>query len=474
MATRTRPMHREVIGNSTTNPRSGSQHAQTLEPRWLWSYAQAAALTCIAEKAADGIYYVINDPERRAKRIAAAYADLYFKSAEKSKGKLQLYWPGLAAFVVKDIVEAYRYSRDEVLSGGWRNWDAAKIGSQVFTGSMPYDYALQVYAALAKGNLWLFMDIYPWLWFVLEYGLNNDGSLNEERLNSHVGERNADTFQPQAKDTLQHLPFSASWSQTVMSMMSTDALWAEASKIASPPPSALSGMGPGMDMGINPTTVPHGMAHRYLRQNMKRYAGDYHLPQSEYWGKFSEALYVMESERTELTRVTSDTAAIATQQRIARFTVTPEIRAAYGVLIKEFKAGTKKVMFEQQQAELVEIAKQEQLQVLQPLIYQDRVLINVMDLNHKMSRFWGSWLSPKYAVVYSAQPKTDDPKLQTVFDPSTGVIDRAWTGATKSLPKPVDRMEYVNQIAEDYNGLMQNNRAYMEAELQKIRAWRNA
>jgi hypothetical protein len=122
----------------------------------------------------------------------------------------------------------------------------------------------------------------------------------------------------------------------------------------------------------------------------------------------------------------------------------------------------------------VEIAKQEQVRVLQPLIYEDPKLIEVMDQNHQLSRRWGSWLSPKYAVVYSAQPKTDDPKLQTVFDPSNGVVDRMWTGGKKSLPNPDDRMEYVNQIAKDYNDLMSRDRAYMDGELRKIRGWLNA
>jgi len=46
--------------------------------------------------------------------------DLYFKSAEKSQGEIQFYWVALAAFVVKDIVHAYEYTRDRVLSGAWR------------------------------------------------------------------------------------------------------------------------------------------------------------------------------------------------------------------------------------------------------------------------------------------------------------------------------------------------------------------
>lgn len=54
---------------------------------------------------------------------------------------------------------------------------------------------MRVYAALAKVNLWLFQDIYPWLWYVLEYGLNDDGSFNGDRLEARVGQRDASSLQ---------------------------------------------------------------------------------------------------------------------------------------------------------------------------------------------------------------------------------------------------------------------------------------
>ena len=83
----------EVVGTCQTNPRQASQHQQNVEARHLWSYAQEEALVAVSEMGKDKCWHLIDDPERRAKRIAARYADLYFKSAEKSRGKLQLYWP---------------------------------------------------------------------------------------------------------------------------------------------------------------------------------------------------------------------------------------------------------------------------------------------------------------------------------------------------------------------------------------------
>jgi len=98
----------EVLGTCETNTTPDSQHTAKVEYHHLWSYAQQAALIAVSENnGPDGCYRLITDPERRAKRIAGHYAELYFKSAEKSANKIQFRWPALAAFVVKDIGSSY-------------------------------------------------------------------------------------------------------------------------------------------------------------------------------------------------------------------------------------------------------------------------------------------------------------------------------------------------------------------------------
>lgn len=462
----------EVLGTCQTNSRPDSQHKQKVEPRHLWSYAQEEALVAVSEKSGDGCWRLIQDPERRAKRIAARYADLYFSSGEKSRGKLQLYWPALAAFVVKDIVEAFRYSREQVLNAGWRNVlrtsGASSVTSSVISDASPYEHALRVYVALAKGNLWLFQDIYPWLWYVLEYGLNKDGTLNEDVLRSDVGQRNAATFQSQSLKALQELPFSPNWLGRLKARMAGDPVYADASNHFKTPP-----IWSGMDGGYGAHETNAVMAHTHVRQNIQKHDGGYHLPTSSYWGKFKEAYYVLEEERRELSRVANDAAATSRLQSMARFMPTPEIRNAYEVFAKEHKAGTKADQFKHQKNELLEIAKQEQLNVLQPLIYEDQALGKTMGLNHTISRYSGGGLSPKYAVIYSAKPHTDNPSLQTVFDEPGGAWDYV-TGPKQSLPNPEDRMKYVSRIADDFNRLMNEDRSYMEKELRVIRGWLNA
>jgi hypothetical protein len=460
----------EVLGTCTTNPRVGSRFKQKVEARHLWSFAQEEALVALSEQSGDKCWRLISDPERRAKRIAARYADLYFKSSEKSQGKLQLYWPALAAFVVKDIVEAYRYSREAVLKGGWENAartsGLSSLGSEVISGASPYEHCMRVYAALAKGNLWLFQDIYPWLWYVLEYGLNNDGTLNSDVLQSDVGARNTASLQDQSKKAIEELPFNVNWLSRCKSRMATDPVFTEASKCFETQPAW-----GGMDGGYGQHEANAAMAHRYVKQHIKQQDNGYHLPTAGYWTGFNEAYYVMEESRKELGRVANDAAATGRLQKISKFAVTDSVKKTYTILIKEHAASDSD-RFSLQKDELNEIARQEQLNVLQPLIYDDSQLIQTMNLNHDISRRFPS-ISPRYAVVYSARPSASDSNLKTVFDEPKGLWDQT-TGAKASLPNPNDRMKYVSEIAKDFNRLMANDRSYMDGELQKIRGWLSA
>lgn len=461
----------EVIGSTTTNPTPNSQHPQTVDAKYLWSFAQEEALVALSEQGADKRWRLITDPERRARRIAARYADLYFSSSSKSGGKLQLYWPALAAFVVKDIVEAYRYSREQVLEGGWANaarTSAIPTAIADMMGASPYEHSLRVYAALAKGNLWLFQDIYPWLWYVLEYGLNDDGTFNGARMQAHVDQRNASTLQQQSAAALKNLPFGAAWMGQLKSRIAGDPVYAKARTCFDETP-----VWGAEDGGYGQHLAEAMQAHRYVRQHVKEYDAGYRFPPSTYWPRFDEAFYVMEEERKELGRVAGDGNAIAALERVAQFKVTPQIQRTYQILAQEYAATSEDGRFSLQQKELVQIAQQEQLNILQPLIYDDAKLGDTMKTNHRFSRITGGLISPHYAVVYSASPTTGDASLTTVFDQPKGFWD--WmTGMNATLPNADDRMAFVANIARDFNRLMGKKRNYMEGELQKIRGWLNA
>jgi hypothetical protein len=462
----------EVLGTCMTNTTSDSQHDAQVEYRHLWSYAQQAALIAVSDKnQLDGCYHLITDPERRAKRIAGHYAYLYFESAKRSGKKLQFYWPALAAFVVKDIVEAYRFAREDVLQRDWkdlasvaRNSAVADLGSLMMTDDSPYQHALRTYSALAKGNLWLFMDIYPWLWFFLEYGINPDGSLNRKRLAACLPERNWNTFQKASKEAVDELPFGSKWMGRLATRLGNDTVYKKARECFDALPTWSS------ESGYGQHAVLAYRAHSYCRLHVKENDNGYRTPLSGYWGKFKEAFYVMESEHIELGRMAKDTGALAAVNKLRVFSVTSAISRTYQYLIEEYTVESSSQKKTRQQKELVAVAEQEQLNVLQPLIYNDPLLKTTMDINHRFSRLTNGWLSPKFKVIYSAAAVNDDPTLESVFDAPQSMVER-FSMHTQSLPNATDRMKFVEKIAGDFDSLMKTRRVYMEEELRKITKW---
>lgn len=465
----------EVLGTCTTNTTVGSRHDAKVEYNHLWSYAQQAALIAVSEKNnLDGCYHLITDPERRAKRIAAHYATLCFESAKKSNMKLQFYWPALAAFVVKDIVEAYRFAREEVLHREWKNFASvarnsvlADLGSLAMTNDSPYQHALRTYCALAKGNLWLFMDIYPWLWFFLEYGINPDGSLNRTRLASCLPERQWNTFQKASREAVEELPFGQNWMNRLAKHLEGDVVYKKARSFFDIPPDWSNSGGYGR------YTASAYSAHQYCRLHVQGYDNGYRTPLSSYWGKFKQAYYVMESEHVELKRMTEDSLALETILKLRSFATTPAISTSYQHLINEYLATGGLEKAELQRKELVAIAEQEQLNVLQPLIYDDPLLKETMDVNHRFSRLTNGWLSPQFKVIYSAKATCDNPELETVFDAPASVVEQ-FMGKRKSLSNGKDRMKFVTQIATDFNRLMATKRPYIDMELRKVAQWVSA
>lgn len=461
----------EVIGNCKTNTTQKSQHCATVEYSHLWSYAQEAALIAVSDwSAADGAYKLITDPERRAKRIAAHYAQLYFDSSKKSNDKVQFYWVALAAFVVKDIVEAYRFAREEVLQDQWkdtgsaaRNSLASEIGSQALSSDSAYQHVLRTYAALAKGNLWLFMDIYPWYWFFLEYGISEDGTTNCDRLNAAIGERSFSTFQRESKAAVEALPFGPNWMDRLSDHLEKDPVYMEAVKQAKPAVYAHR------EDGLGQAVSAERNAHNYAKSHAKDFDKGYRTPPGQYWQKFPRAYSVMTAEHQELGRLCSN-GSVAEVEKAREFGCTSEVRAAYQVLIDQAKTSKSRT---KQLEELTVIASHEQKNVLQPLIYDDAKLKETMDMNHRFSRMTGGWISPQFKVIYRSASRNDDPDYEAVFDPPAGIANR-FSAHPKSLPNVQDRMEFVKMIARKFDGLMATKRPQLEQYLREIARWRGA
>jgi hypothetical protein len=166
----------------------------------------------------------------------------------------------------------------------------------------------------------------------------------------------------------------------------------------------------------------------------------------------------------------NDKPALAVVSRLRVFGVTSAISRTYQYLIDEHRVDTASEKKKRQRNELVAIAEQEQLNVLQPLIYDDPLLKVTMDVNHRFSRLTNGWLSPKFKVIYKAAAVNNDPELETVFDAPKSVVER-FSGEVQSLPSPADRMRFVQKIAKDFDFLMTTRPGFMEEELVKISEW---
>ena len=177
----------------------------------------------------------------------------------------------------------------------------------------------------------------------------------------------------------------------------------------------------------------------------------------------------MEAEHTELGRMADDQTLLNALIKLRDFRTTPAITESFENIVKEYHADQSfKVHW--QTKELVAIATQEQINVLQPLIYNDPLLTKTMDANHRFSRLTNGWISPKFKVIFRASPTNNDPELEAVFDSPKNTLDQL-TGTSQSLPNRVDRMIFVSQIAQKFNKLMLTKRSYVESELKKIEKW---
>jgi hypothetical protein len=311
------------------------------------------------------------------------------------------------------------------------------------------------------------MDIYPWYSFFLEFGIKPDGSLNDKRLKSGPPERNWTTFQQSSKSAIEELPFSSNWMQRLSERLRTDPVYKTARSFFDYSP----GWSP--ETGYGQHGAMEYRASAYCRAHVREFDNGYRAPSSTYWGKFKQAFYIMEAEHGELSRMTNDAASIAALAKLRHFAVTPEVVLSYEHLVAQHSERSVKRKSQLQQNELVSIANQEQINVLQPLIYNDALLKKTMDVNHRFSRLTNGWLSPKFKVIYSAEAKNRDPDLETVFNEPTSTQDRL-TGPRQSLPDVKDRMQFVGKIAKQFNYLMSTRRTYMDSELKKIQRWMSA
>jgi hypothetical protein len=126
----------------------------------------------------------------------------------------------------------------------------------------------------------------------------------------------------------------------------------------------------------------------------------------------------------------------------------------YVIKIEKSKNATKTPAL--QLKHLLEIAQHEQKIVLQPLMYDDPKFAGWV----KAQRHWAlRWASPNLELIFSHACNTDRAELKSVAPADT------------KLEVYESRMRWINKAAEKFHGLMQEQTAYMEGELQQMASW---
>jgi hypothetical protein len=104
---------------------------------------------------------------------------------------------------------------------------------------------------------------------------------------------------------------------------------------------------------------------------------------------------------------------------------------------------------------LLEIAKHEQLNILQPLIYESAAFQAELDVQQGLEFLP---FIPKRVAVFAAACDVDDPELKVYMTEGKLYIAE-------------DRMKFIGAIAAKYHRLMQYKTSYMESEMRTMASW---
>lgn len=172
------------ISTNMTNPMPNSQCTARMDYGEIWSYHQLISMILLSKKHTSTEHRFLDDSEQkgqtqeRIKTIASHYAIMYLETSKKGGKNLKgrFYWMGLAAFAAKQVY-CGALAMDDVVNKGLSK--VGYYGNKLddFTGAKAiapkYIKHLEENALSDKeldhirermllGNLFLFLDIYPY------------------------------------------------------------------------------------------------------------------------------------------------------------------------------------------------------------------------------------------------------------------------------------------------------------------------
>ncbi|MFM0130532.1 DUF2515 family protein [Paraburkholderia sediminicola] len=172
-----------MLGEGVLNQTPDSCKDCTVSCEDQWSSTQ---MENIALESKDQMF--LQDPIRRAKRTAGNYAQLFLGDEGTDKAG-RFYWPGLAAFAAKEVVAGME------LALQFLSWDKPQAAIAQARAS-----AVVTFYYLAKGNLWVFLEVTTWHLFYKKYG--------KELFEHCKGRRNVDTYDEKVKPIIKGLPWA--------------------------------------------------------------------------------------------------------------------------------------------------------------------------------------------------------------------------------------------------------------------------
>lgn len=141
---------------SRTNQNENSCTTAQCDCKTFYELHQQTAIKLLSNHVKDNHYKLEPGYEARARRIAAIYAKTFLETGYYGNSNLvgRFYWMGLGAFASKTMAMVFKANRSVL---GYNSSDAIEV--VYIGGTLNIRESLNV---LAKGNLWLAMDIIPW------------------------------------------------------------------------------------------------------------------------------------------------------------------------------------------------------------------------------------------------------------------------------------------------------------------------
>nr|WP_241898514.1 hypothetical protein [Pseudomonas syringae] len=141
--------------------------------------------------------------------------------------------------------------------------------------------------------------------------------------------------------------------------------------------------------------------------------------------------------------------------KIKNLKVTDHLRLGFSLMAKFETTRGRDAQRQQQLASLIAIANHEQLNILQPLIYES---IGFQALLYGQSKLEGHLGVPRRLAAFSTACESDAPKFNV-------------TMTEGQLYDPTERMKFITKIADKFHTLMDIDKKYMENTIMAISSW---